>query len=99
MADVKIRKLKDIYVEWFKQDAKRKGISLEEELRQRLEQSILDQQLKARRALIEDLKTFKMIPAPGYDSVKAIRGERDRIGKRVDATKKEAARKKTKAKS
>lgn len=88
MADVKIRKLDDALVDWFKTIAAKKGISLEEELRQRLEASLLEQQVKARQNLLKRLEKIKMIPAPGYDSVKAIRAERDRISKRVDAAKK-----------
>jgi plasmid stability protein len=77
MAELKIRDVSDATVAFYRQRAKAKGLSLEEELRQTLTET----QMESRRQVLAELDAFREQLGAKYgimpDSTPGIRAERD----------------------
>lgn len=77
MAELKIRDVSDSTVAFYRQRAKAKGLSLEEELRQTLTET----QMQSRREVLEELDALREQLGRKYgimpDSTPGIRAERD----------------------
>ena len=81
MAELKVRQLDDYVAEVLKERARRKGISLEEEVRQTLTASVdLAREAFARRAAAMRAAIGKKPSDPALDSARIIREERDAWG-------------------
>lgn len=83
MADVKIRKLDDRVVEYFKARAVRAGHSLEEELRRYLGEAALRRRQEAIRRADENREALFRKYGVMPDSVELIRDEREEREARI----------------
>ncbi len=81
MAELKVRQLDDYVAEVLKERARRKGVSLEEEVRQTLTASVdLAREAFARRAAAIRAAGRDQPGDPALDSARIIREERDAWG-------------------
>lgn len=81
MADVKVRNLDERVADVLRTRAKRRGVSLEEEIRRTLAESVeADMSAFARRAAALRAATADQPQDPELDSVRLIREQRDAWG-------------------
>ncbi len=80
MADIRVRKLDDWVVGWFRAQAKRHGRSLEGELRQALTEACLRSKREVGAELRADLERLEREYGQFSDGAALIRDDRDRRG-------------------
>jgi plasmid stability protein len=80
MKEVRVRKLDDWIVNWFRSQAKRKGHSLEAELRSALRQAALQRKQEVVAELRADLSALEQKYGTFSDSSVLIREDRDTRG-------------------
>ena len=80
MGDVRVRKLEDWVVGWFRSQAKRHGRSLEGELRDALTEAALRRKKEIAAGLRADLQELESKYGIFSDSAKLIREDRDARG-------------------
>jgi len=80
MAEVRVRKVEDWVVGWFRSQAKKHGHSLEGELRQALIETVQRRKQEIAADLRQDLKQLEEKFGRFSDSTAAIREDRDRRG-------------------
>jgi plasmid stability protein len=81
MADVKVRNLDERVADVLRTRARQRGVSLEEEIRRTLAESVeADMQAFARRVAALRAATADQSPDPELDSVRLIREQRDAWG-------------------
>ena len=78
MADIRVRKIEDWVVGWFRSQAKRHGRSLEGELREQLTEAALRRKREIGVELRADLQELEQKYGRFPDSAAIIREERDR---------------------
>ncbi len=80
MADIRVRKIEDWVVGWFRSQAKQHGQSLEGELRQALTEAALRRKQEVGAELRADLHALEKKYGVFSDSAKLIREARDGRG-------------------
>jgi plasmid stability protein len=80
MADIRVRKLEDWVVGWFRSQAKHHGQSLEGELRQALTEAALRRKKEVGEELRADLQSLEKKYGLFSDNTKLIRETRDSRG-------------------
>jgi len=80
MADVRVRKLDDWVLGWFRTQAKRRGRSLEGELREALKETALHRKRQIGTELRSDLEKLEKKYGLFSDSAELIREDRDARG-------------------
>jgi plasmid stability protein len=80
MGDIRVRKLDEWVVTWFRAQAKQHGRSLESEFREMLTDAVRQRKKEIAAELRADLKELEDKHGLFSDSTKLIREERERLG-------------------
>jgi plasmid stability protein len=80
MGEVRVRKLQDWVVGWFRSQAKQHGHSLERELRETLTEAVVRRKQEIAQGLRDDLERFRDQYGTFSDSARLIREDRDERG-------------------